>query len=65
MIGYHLERGVHLKLDVQAQGGEIILDVDEQRGSHVYHPLNKNYKMCFLKDFLHEIRTEAATGSVL
>ena len=54
-----------MKLDVQAQGGEIILDVDGQRGSYVYHPLNKNYKMCFLKDFLHEIRTEAATGSVL
>ena len=32
MIGYHLERGVRLKLDVQDQGGGRILDVDGQGG---------------------------------
>ena len=32
MIGYHLEKGVLLKLDVQGQVGERILDVDGQGG---------------------------------
>ena len=30
MIGYYLERGVRLKLNVQGQGGERILDIDGQ-----------------------------------
>ena len=32
MIGYYLERGVRLKLDVQGQGGERVLDIDGQGG---------------------------------
>ena len=50
------ERGVRLKLDVQSQVGERILDVDGQGGygvlkigqfswtSYVYHPLRKIYR---------------------
>ena len=32
MIGYRLERGFRLKLDVQGQGGREILNVDGQSG---------------------------------
>ena len=31
-LGFHLERDVHLKLDVQGQGGRNILDLDGQGG---------------------------------
>ena len=31
-LGFHLERDVHLKLDVQVQGGRNILDLDGQGG---------------------------------
>ena len=31
-IGFHLESGIRLKLDVQGQGGRQLLDVDGQGG---------------------------------
>ena len=55
-MGYHLESGVRLKLDIQSQGSGRILDVDGQGGlgvlkieqfswtSYEYHPYVVNLR---------------------